>query len=625
MTSNMNSKNHLQKGEVFEKKEKMIVDPREYFEQKGFEFRVSAGQIVLRRCPFCLDEGFHFYVSPEEGGLFFCHKCSEKGNMHTLQKHFGDIGDLPRQPWPGSGSSHNNGGGISPAFKDREKRNRRPDPKLVTQAHERLLKDPEALSYVTEARGIPMRTLKHFSLGVSTDLDGTKWLTIPHYRKGELVNIKSRSLPPAEKAFRRVKDCPSVLFNADVLAGEGAEQIYMAEGELDTLTLWSQGITNVVGVTIGARSFPPEWVDQLKDLKKIFICYDPDEAGQIGAREVARRLRFGRCFNIVLPAGQDVNEFFRSGRDILTFQELVNRAERFDVAGVMSIEAGLKKYLERLKQPEQTAGILTPWPEVNKLISTGFQPGELTVLSSPPKIGKSSWALQIAWTCALKDIPTLFYCLEMRPLKLVQKIIQGLNRCTNDKTQEVSIIEATERKFNGKPLYLGYSYQKQEQEAVIETLREAVRRYGLKFVIFDHLHFLCRSLSNQVQEVGLAVQAFKFLAEEMEIPIILIAQPRKIQPDLIMTSADLKDSSTIFSDCDHLIILHRKRVSGCTGTVEGKQPPHNQAYEPVTLVRVEASRYNPGGEALLYYRGEFSRFDELEYKKRGAAKDGPTE
>ena len=111
-----------------------------------------------------------------------------------------------------------------------------------------------------------------------------------------------------------------------------------------------------------------------------------------------------------------------------------------------------------------------------------------------------------------------------------------------------------------------------------------------------------------MQEIGLAVQAFKFLAEELEIPVILIAQPRKIQADSIMTSADLKDSSSIFSDCDHLIILHRARM-----TSNGKEGAALQveAYDPATLVRIEASRYNAGGECLLYYHGAYSRFDDM--------------
>jgi len=42
---------------------------------------------------------------------------------------------------------------------------------------------------------------------------------------------------------------------------------------------------------------------------------------------------------------------------------------------------------------------------------------------------------------------------------------------------------------------------------------------------------------------------------------------------------------------------------------------HDEAFEPITLVRVEASRYIPGGEALLYYHTEYSRFDEIEMSK----------
>ena len=113
-----------------------------------------------------------------------------------------------------------------------------------------------------------------------------------------------------------------------------------------------------------------------------------------------------------------------------------------------------------------------------------------------------------------------------------------------------------------------------------------------------------------MQEVGLAVQAFKFLAEEMEIPVVLIAQPRKVNPDAIMTAQDLKDSSSIYSDCDHLILMHRKRRTGMdTGGMD--TGGLDTAFDPTTLIRVEASRYNAGGETLLYFHGEYSRFDEM--------------
>jgi hypothetical protein len=572
----------------------------EFVRDKGMDYRTSAGQVVLKRCPFCGDDGNHFYIDSGEDGPYFCHKCQARGNLVSLRKHFGD--DRGRANFGNSGHKR---AGIVQAFPKMDKA-QKPNSKTAEEDHQRLLKDSIALEYVTRERSLSSAAIEYFKLGLHRDQANARWLSIPHFEKKELANIKFRSLPPAEKTFRRIPGCPSVLFNIDAL--EDQEEVFLTEGELDAITLWDQGIKNVVGVTTGAGSFDPEWVDQLKNLKKVYLCYDPDEPGQKGAREAARRLGYDRCFNIALPDQQDVNEFFHSGKDIFDFQNLINKAERFDVFGIMSIDQALNRFSEKLTRPELQTGILTPWPTVNRLIPTGFQAGDLVVLSAPPKMGKTTFGLQITSSCALKDLPSLYFCLEMRSDKLVEKLVKCETRAETTGPEE---IKKARTLFSGKPLYLGYCYQKIESNGIIQTLKEAIQRYGLKLLVFDHLHFLCRSISNQVQEIGLAVQSFKFLAEEMEIPIILIAQPRKIQPDSIMTAQDLKDSSAIFSDCDHLVILHRQRVGGSKETLKGKLPPHDQAYDPVTLVRVEASRYSPGGEALLYFHGEWSRFDEI--------------
>ncbi|OHE16942.1 MAG: hypothetical protein A2X96_03665 [Syntrophobacterales bacterium GWC2_56_13] len=578
----------------------------EYIQSKGLECRIQSGQVILKTCPFCGDTKSHFYMDQDEGA-FYCHKCQERGNLITLKKHYGDYQERNIMNRPHAKPQ----GGVRRAFEDKDAPSITPDEKKATEAHERLLTDPDAMSYITETRRISIETVKAFNIGLQIDKDGSRWLTIPHYEKGKLINIKSRSLPPAEKTFRRVKDCRSILFNGDAIEAHG-DQIYITEGEIDALTLSDQGIKNVAGITTGAGSFDPSWIDQLQAVKKIILCYDNDKKadgtnpGQTGARETARRLGYDRCFNVVLPDGQDINDFFTGGHDIFEFQSLVNQARQFDVAGIMTFADGLKKYREEAQRPDQVTGIRTGWADVDRIIKTGFMPGELIVLGAPPKIGKSTFALQIITYSALQDAPALFFCLEMRPMKIIQKIMQ----CHNQ--SEGIGFEETERariNFKGKPLYLGYCYQRPTLDGIIETLKSAIRRYGLKLLCFDHLHFLCRSINNQVQEIGLAVQSFKFLAEELEIPIILIAQSRKIQADSIMTAMDLKDSSSIFSDCDHLIILHRARKASNGKEGETLQ---TEAYDPVTLVRVEASRYNAGGEAVLYFHGEYSRFDPIE-------------
>lgn len=570
----------------------------QYIQKKGFEFRRESGQIVLKTCPYCHDEKFHFYIDQQtESAPFFCHKCNQRGNLITLQKHLGD------KPDNGTYNAYRKPkGGISAAFPAKVKTYKLPDENAAIKAHGALLQDTATLQYITKDRCISLDTVKAFKLGLEVDRGGGQWLTIPHYEGGKLVNIKSRSLPPAEKTFRRVKDCKSILFNQDAIDGE---ETIICEGELDALTLHDRSFKNVVATTTGAGGFDEAWIDQFEKVKKIFIVYDADEKGRTGARECARRLGYDRCFIIELPDGQDVNDYFKQGGCFADFFQLMQQARRFDVAGVMDIDRGLEQLRIEIDRPEQTSGIKTGWDSLDRLVKTGFCPGELVVLSAPPKIGKSSLALQVCAFNALENIPALFYSLEMRPMKVIEKIVK-----LHSETENIGAVQIDKTKtgFQGKPLYLGYAYQKPILEGIIETIKRAVRRYGLKLVVFDHLHFLCRSINNQVQEVGLAVQAFKFLAEEMEIPVILIAQPRKVNPDAIMTAQDLKDSSSIYSDCDHLILMHRQRMTGSADQLQ------DTAFSPSTLIRVEASRYNAGGETFLYFHGEYSRFDEMPKK-----------
>ncbi len=574
------------------------MTPLQYVQSRGLEHKVQSGQIVLQECPFCGDAKGHFYMDQDEG-RFYCHKCQERGNLISLQKHLGDAPEpTPKRTMPKPQ------GAVSPAY-PKSKAYAAPDEKKATDAHTRLLNDPEALGYVTEKRGLSLETVKHFRLGLEIDNAGGRWLSIPHYEGGKLVNIKSRSLPPAQKTFRRVKDCRSILFNADIIK-QSADELFITEGETDAMTLWNSGIKNVVGVTTGAGSFDAGWIDQLQDVKRIILCYDSDEAGRKGQREVARRLGYDRCLNLQLPEGHDINSFFcQESEAAAKFLELIEKARPYDVDGVSSFTEALEQYRAEMENPTQATGIRSGFSDLDRLIKTGMMPGELIVLSAPPKIGKSTLALQVCAYNAYQGIPALFFCLEMPKPKIVRKIAQCYTR-----RQELTAIEfdMTRRAFADKPLYLGACHTKPVLDAIMQTLKASIRRYGLKLVIFDHLHMFNRSVSNQTQEIGLAVQAFKFLAQELETPIILIAQPRKIQDGAVMTAQDLKDSSSIYSDCDHLVIMHRARK---TSNGKTDAPLQEAAFEPVTMIRVEASRYNAGGECLLFFHGEYSRFDPM--------------
>ena len=151
---------------------------------------------------------------------------------------------------------------------------------FIQEAHKLLLQDHEAMAYLRGERKLSRETIERFRLGLSFR-NGNRWLVIPYFSNGNLINIKFRSLPPAPKAFLRAEGYPSTLFNEDAL--NGTEEAFVCEGEIDTITLVQNGFPNAVGVTCGAETFLPEWIDRFANIKRIFsatILTKPGNEGQ---------------------------------------------------------------------------------------------------------------------------------------------------------------------------------------------------------------------------------------------------------------------------------------------------------------------------------------------------------
>jgi replicative DNA helicase len=564
------------------------MDCINYIKEKDWHYKVERDQFCVQICPLCGDDKWHFYIG-SQNGAWFCHKCQEKGNLYQLQKGLGDMKHVQSV--------------AQVVKKDEELKPL--DTNAYLQLQKALSTNENAMDYLKAERGFKKETINHFRLGLKR-YENTDWLTIPHFSNGNLINVKYRSLPPAEKQFKRVPGRPSILFNEDCLKEEFTE-LFIAEGETDAMSLWQIGFKNVVGTTAGAGSFLPEWHEKLEDIEQIYLCFDSDETGKKGAYAVADKLGFERCKNIILPEGQDLNDYLKK-HTREDFVKLAAMARKFKIPSISSISEVIHT-IDREQSQQQKQGILTPWDNVNKKIGS-FAPGDLIILSAVPKTGKTTFSLNIAHQNAKEGIPCLFYCLEMRPERLLIKVLSNeLNRevIFNDR----EIIAATRERIENLPLYFGYSYKRVEREYVLNIIRNAVKRYDIEFVVFDNLHFLVRNIKYVTHEVGLVTQSFKLLAEELEIPIMLIAQPRKTNPNEMMNMLDLKDSASIGADADQIIILHRKPLKSDKGDGISRAELET-TLEPETLVRVEASRYHPGGDTMLYFDGAKSKFRRLE-------------
>ena len=106
----------------------------EYMQSKGIEYRIRSGQVILKVCPFCGDQKNHFYMDQDEGA-FYCHKCQERGNLITLQRHYGDHQERKTMNRPFIKPQ----GGVKQAFSDKGTPSPVLDEKELIEAHQRLL------------------------------------------------------------------------------------------------------------------------------------------------------------------------------------------------------------------------------------------------------------------------------------------------------------------------------------------------------------------------------------------------------------------------------------------------------------------------------------------------------
>lgn len=545
--------------------------------------RRRQGKIYAVPAPFAKMKSGIFILIPKRE-FISATSVTRKGNERTLVKRFNDIDN------PGITS-------FNKVMKFKEPV-RPPDEKDI-EYHRAALKAGPAIEFLKK-RGFNLSTIQHFKLGYANEYSKSEkrdreWVTTPYYEDSKLINIKYRSIPPEKKDFKRWKDAKSTLFNMDAIVDN--HEIIITEGEFDAISCWQAGFKNVVSVPNGCSNFDPEWIDLLQNMETIYLWYDNDEKGNKYADELAPRLGLDRCKFIRIEGFKDANEYFLAHE---TLDLSVAKEKKID--NVIHFYDSVFQIFEHEKNI--LSEIKTPWKNVNKLLGP-VEGGDLLTLSAVPKTGKTTLALNISVYNAKRGYPVLFYCLEMRPERLAKKIIEAEGRLTKETFTREAAMVAAQRLVN-MPLYFGYNYKNIDKETVFQTIRAAARRFGLKLVVFDNLHYLIRSLAHVSAEVGNVTRSFKLLAEELHIPLILIAQPRKIEDGAVMTMNDLKDSSSIGADSDQVIILWRKKTKGSLTT------QHDASFEPKTLVRVDASRYTAGGDTVLYCKGEYSQFAELE-------------
>lgn len=597
----------------------MSDNVKSFIESKGFTKIVPKGNNWNVDCPFCGDTKQRLGFSKEVEGKWNCFNCGKKAKTF---KSFTIEMDLLKKGSPKVGETR-----IKENKVKKVKIKKKIDQKIADRFHAGLQKEKRrAVRYLTKSRGFSLETINKFNLG-STVRKGQEYISIPFYLDGKLVDYKLRAIFPdkVKSKWVRYGGVGNFIWNNSVLDSANKKRLIICEAELDAMSLINAGMKNVISLTNGAKSFPEEFYDKIAKFDKIYLLLDNDEDGQYGAEKLAKRLGLGKCFNIVLPDEvKDVNEFFwdfekkvpRYGLE--DFKTLMRGAKQFEIKGVMSIHAALQELNReiRLGVEDRIYGIPTPWSKINEAMGGGAKPGQLIVIAARPKVGKST--IMLNWLNhldRLEGTPTLYISCEMNYIRVAQSIVR-LNSKGYTTAEDIDTLQVTSTHLKLKGNLQIYYPQADELEIgkMTEKIKEIVQKHGCKMVVFDNLLFMARG-KDVSEKVGEITRGFKMLAEELEIPMVLITHPRKTNHNKALTPDDLKDSSSIFQDLDLLFLMHRAAVESEISEESLEEDSEDlefdgDIFEPLTEIRI-ISRYSKGGKVYLNFnstRGIFKDF-----------------
>lgn len=308
-----------------------------------------------------------------------------------------------------------------------------------------------------------------------------------------------------------------------------------------------------------------------------------------------------------------------------SFHKLLVDLEKLKGEGFQTDDKSVKEHLleiaEELMYPgeSQSKGHLTGYKDLDEMTG-GTQPGDLIIIAARPSVGKTAFALNIGSGHCKNDGMTHLYSLEMGTLDLLKRMISTEGRVNIQKWQSMIFSDEDYRKAMTaigiiSDWKLNIYKQNNTINQIIASIRKAVQDNPDEkhLVIIDYLQLIRSSGRHERRdlEVGAMTRDLKLLAQELNIPIILLSQlSRGVEQrqDKRPMMSDLRESGNIEQDADLIGFLYRDDY-------------YNKESEKQNIIEIIISkqRQGPTGTVELAFLKEYGLFVSLDNRYEGVA------
>jgi replicative DNA helicase len=324
------------------------------------------------------------------------------------------------------------------------------------------------------------------------------------------------------------------------------------------------------------------------------------------------------------------NEILRDAYDrTQSADELVAQAERkiMDIAKLgmigetKTLKEVVKEAFERIDARASgdnltLSGIPTGYVDLDNL-TAGLQKSELVIIAARPSVGKTAFALNVVRNVITDYNPAeppaiLFFSLEMARIELAERLLASQARVDSHKIRKGHLSSDDIQKLmdagdvlRKAKLYIDDTPSRSMLQIGATSrriMKKEEKHGGLKLVVIDYLQLIEpeNRRDPRQEQVAQTSRRLKFLARDLHIPVVALAQVNRASEDRQDHKprlSDLRESGSIEQDADTVLMLHRP------GKFDGQQEDN------VLEVIIAKQRNGPTGDVTLTYMKQFMRYE----------------
>jgi replicative DNA helicase len=351
----------------------------------------------------------------------------------------------------------------------------------------------------------------------------------------------------------------------------------------------------------------------------------PGSAGN--ARHYADIVRQKAIVRNLIHACNDLSQ--QAFEQALPANELLDAAERriFEIAEMgitgdtKTLHDAIQEAYVRLDQRKQRgdveySGIPSGYVDLDNL-TAGLQNSELIIVAARPSVGKTSFALNLVRHIVVEEQqPVLFVSLEQARVELAERLLCCQARVDSHRLrkghlnpEEIDKLFQAGDVLSQAKLFID-DIPGQNMLRIAANARRLKMRHDLRMIIIDYLQLIDpdNKRDNRQEQVSAISRRLKFLARELNVPVVALAQVNRSseeRTDHRPRLSDLRESGALEQDADTVMLLHR--------------PDYHEAglNEGIVEVIVAKQRNGPTGDVTLMFVKQYMRFENFAVEHTG--------